>query len=262
MARQLEDYDLLPAGANETFRVTFDVYTPRPHFIILPKNRTAITSPDFRSLNDEQMRDLIRAAKSVLLHFEIPFGILSIHEGKWRKTENFHVHIHVNTERYLKILSNTLDKAIPGWEEKIPEDRKNKWPRQEGTWLRKPYKESVRDYPHEKYFQKDLDELEKKLKNQKLSRVQPYSSEAGDIEKIVYHKRHPKISFVVKTIELTKVLLAMKKYADRYGLTNAESRDYDDACHLCLYLGPGTNIVIILFLTSQLVPLTVTVGVI
>ena len=121
MARQLEDYDLLPTGANETFRVTFDLCTPRPHFIILPKNRTAITSPDFRSLNDQQMRDLIKAARFVLSHFKIPSGILSIHEGKWSTTNDFHVHIHVNTERYLEILSNTLDKAIPGWEEKIPE---------------------------------------------------------------------------------------------------------------------------------------------
>ena len=87
---ELENYDLL-RGGNNTFRVTFDWFTLRPHFIILPKNPKFIIRPDFSCLNDGQTYSLINAAQCVLSLFNIPNAILSIHRehGNRKKPRNF-----------------------------------------------------------------------------------------------------------------------------------------------------------------------------
>ena len=110
MARPLEGYDLLP-DENEPFLVTFDLYTPRPHFIILPKEPKSIQPPDFSALNDKQIVSLINVAKSVLSRFNIPNATLSIHRGSWiskpkKKTPSFLAHICVDTNVFENFQGN------------------------------------------------------------------------------------------------------------------------------------------------------------
>ena len=141
-----DDYDLLPANENNTFRVAFDFFTARPHFIILPKIR-GIPS-DFSGLTSAQKSSLIKAAHSALRVVKIRKGILSIHRGRWKsaKTEKFHAHICVDTEEYLRVL-RIRKGTIPA-----------------NDWLKsRSYEKKVREYADDRadLFRKDVNATRK-----------------------------------------------------------------------------------------------------
>ena len=226
-----DDYDLLPANENARFRVAFDFFTPRPHFIILPKIR-GIPS-DFSGLTSAQKSSLIKAAHSALRVVKIRKGILSIHRGQWKstKTKIFHAHICVDTEEYLAVLRNEIRKGtIPA------NDRLNS----------KPYQKKVREYADDRAdFWKDVNATRKLTKSNNAEHVEniqaPSSLPVG--VRLMCHPRKPLIGFFAsrngRRIQdlLREVLEAMEQFAQTHGMTNQE-----DGCHLCLYLSPGTNI--------------------
>jgi hypothetical protein len=55
---------------NNVFAVSFDFYTPRPHFMILPKNIESI-DPEFSRMTNDQTRQLIEVGISALASFRI-----------------------------------------------------------------------------------------------------------------------------------------------------------------------------------------------
>ena len=110
-------YDLLPHNSRcDTFKVNFDVYTPRPHFIILPHERSLV-GHDYNYLNSSQRLKVIKAAVELVSHNTSlkHSAILSIHTGSWISTRDmFHAHVCVDVDDYLKIYAMKKSE-IPEW---------------------------------------------------------------------------------------------------------------------------------------------------
>ena len=262
----METFDLLPyRERNSIFRVSFDFYTPRPQFVIIPMEIESI-EPEFTSMTAEQTCVLIEAAQSVLSCFRIPEGILSIHRGSWksRPAKSFHCHLCVDAERYLEIFGRKK-KAIPDWPSVTYVTRQ--W-----VWNKDPrsYAQNVRGYPYKSRFKEDVSGIVQLMEDScgetdlgiKLSRdsacsqaedstaqnpnPSPQSLLGHCLTEVVYHPSHPKIGFVGKknasVYDLHEMLWAMENFARVHGLTNVETDDKNYGCHVCLYLGPGMNI--------------------
>lgn len=231
-------YNLLEGNFdNPIFDVTFDFYSPRPHFIILTKEGASIER-EFSRITNAETQQLIKAGKSVMESFtEIDGGILSIHRGRWRsETDKIHVHFCVNVESYLQVFESRK-KAIPNWPSKqyvTKEWKKNKNPRS--------YVQNVRGYPYRYYLEKEVKAIEANSSCKPGVPLGEVPLEGG-ITKIVYHPSHPKIGFVGTKPDsiqkLQEVLWAMEKFATELGMTDLESKDENHGCHICLYLGSG-----------------------
>ena len=260
----METFDLLPGGKkNDIFRVSFDFYTPRPQFVIIPKEIESI-DPEFCAMTAEQTCILIEAAKSVLSCYRIPEGILSIHRGSWksRPAKSFHCHLCVDPEHYLKIFERKK-KAIPNWPSVAYVTRQWGWNKDPRS-----YAQNVRGYPYKSRFKEDvsgvLDLLQDSSSQAPLRMTQDGAcAQAIDFSNpsacdplvsqsllghcltgVVYHLSHPKIGFVGKknacVYDLHEMLWAIENFARAHGLTDMESDDKNYGCHVCLYLGPGT----------------------
>jgi hypothetical protein len=230
---------------NDTYAVAFDVYTPRPHFIILAKRGVSV-DPEFSRITDEQTQQLIETGKSALACFEIKRGIMSIHRGSWRTTrDKFHVHICVDVDSYLRIYESRK-KAIPNWPSREYVTKQWKWRKDPHS-----YPENVRGYPYRSYLDEEVAGIrtirkrpsgksDTKVKEKELDEERPLE---GCVTKIIYHASQPKIGFVgpkpESIQELQNLLLAMEKFAKEHNLANTESREENHGCHICLYLGSG-----------------------
>ena len=97
-------YDLLPDdNRNDIFRVTFDLFTKRPHFMLLLQPGIEDLKPD-HSLTPLQKQQLIVTARG-MLSGKISCGTLSIHRGSWisKHSTEAHFHLCVDAKTYLKI---------------------------------------------------------------------------------------------------------------------------------------------------------------
>ena len=238
-------YNLLrDDSANGTFSVAFDVYTPRPHFIILPKSDKSV-DPEFSRITNEQTQHVIETGKSALAYFKIDHGVLSIHRGSWRTTrDKFHVHICVDVESYLRIYDKRK-KDIPNWPSRDYVTKQWRWKKDPRSYV-----ENVPGYPYRSYLEDEVASIRtiRKRPSRKTetkdNAVEEEAPLEGCISKIVYHSRHPKIGFVgakpESIQEFQNVLLTMEKFAKEHDLTNMESKDENHGCHICLYLGSAT----------------------
>lgn len=241
----MAEYNLLGEKyTNDTFAVTFDVYTPRPHYIILPQKKETV-HPEFSLITDEQTQKVIKTAKSALECFNISGGVLSIHRGSWRTTrDKFHAHVCVDVDSYLRVYESRK-KLIPNWPSReyvTKQWRHSKNPRS--------YADNVRGYPYRSYLDDEVASIrtirkrptrkENIAENAELDET--FSSE-DCAKKIVYHSRHPKIGFVCKKLKSIEdhqnLLSAMEKFAQGRNLTSSNSKDENEGCHICLYFGSG-----------------------
>ena len=211
-------YNLLQGDFNNPmFAVTFDFYSPRPHFIILTKEGARIER-EFSRITNRQTQQLIKAGKSVLESFKIDGGILSIHRGAWRsETKKIHVHFCVDVESYLRVFES-LKEAIPNWPSKqyvTKEWKSSKDPRL--------YAQNVRGYPYRSYLEQEVKAIRANSSREPGVPLGEVSLEGG-ITKIVYHPTHPKIGFVgtkpESIQELQQVLCALEKFAKELRLTH------------------------------------------
>ena len=237
-------YNLLREDfANDTFAVAFDVYTPRPHFIILPEKGVSV-DPEFSNIANEQTQQLIETGKSALKCFKLDHGIMSIHRGSWRTTrDKFHVHICVDVESYLRIY-DSRKKDIPNWPSREYVTKQWKWKRDHRS-----YPENVRGYPYRSYLDGEVASIRTIRKqpssksNTKEKSVDEEAPLEGCVTKIIYHSKHPKIGFVgpkpESIQEFQNLLLAMEKFAKESDLVSTESKDENHGCHICVYLGSG-----------------------
>lgn len=266
----METFNLLPyCETNDIFRVSFDFYTPRPQFVIIPTEIESI-DPEFCAMSAEQTCILIDAVRSVMSCFRIPEGILSIHRGSWksRPAKSFHCHLCVHAERYLEIFERKK-KAIPNWPSVAYVTRQWGWNKDPRS-----YAQNVRGYPYKSRFKEDvsgvLELIKDSSRRESLGTRMPQDgacSQATDsshpspipsphnpkpwpqallgncLTKVVYHPSHPKIGFVGKrnacVFELHEMLWAMENFARAHGLTDTETDDKNYGCHVCLYFGPG-----------------------
>ena len=235
-----QQFDLLPEGKkNDIFRVTFDFYTPRAHFVILAKIGCEVPQ-DFSQLTSFQVEKMIEAATSMMSSSDIPTGILSIHRGSWfSKKSTLHAHVCVDVEQYLDIFERRKGE-IPQWPAKkyvTKQWKTNKDPRS--------YSENVKGYPHQGYFKEEVDAIYRTRASLGSAGQKSTSVQESSGLRVVYHPSHPKIGFVgakMKTTEdMTQVLNVFETFAEEYGLTSRETEDDDSGCHICLYLGAGMH---------------------
>lgn len=218
MERPTTTYDLLPSDKkNDTFRVTFDLLTPRPHFILLPKPGVEMSMD--HSLESNQKQKLIKAARDMLSSWNIDFGTLSIHRGSWisGESQTAHFHLCVDAQKYLAIFDEEKTTNFVKWFD-TPLDAL--------VWKKKYlkyYPTRVKAYPGEKYHAGAVAEI-------------MAMGNMGDSStpEVLYHPKHPKIGFLGGQNEddnFENILTNMEQYATSNNLS-----ENGGGFHLCLNL--------------------------
>ena len=224
-------YDLLPVKReNDMFRVTFDMFTPRPHFILLPKLGVQGMRKD-HSLKNKQAQQLIVTAREMLASSNISSGTLSIHRGSWmrsKKSRTAHFHLCVDVTNYLRIFEAKRHTDFFSWFKN--NDCANHWMRKIG----RSYARNVEEYPQKTYHGEDVENISDIIGKVGISE---------NTENLVYHRKHPKIGFPGNGTaeDLKNILIKMEEYAVLKKLTIRDSKDENYGCHLCLNLGSDSG---------------------
>lgn len=220
-------YASLP-GNSQTFEVTFDYYTARPHFSISIRDKKI---KQYESLTDDQKKEVIEIANATFTEFKDKntnctnaFAVLSQHCGTWYNAEhNFHAHLCVNKELFKIIFTD-----------KIAEWKDN--PRR---WKAENYISQAMSYPETNYKNNEL----KKIQNLKTKPTLPDGAKNVSLDTfsdICFHPSEPRVGFLVndKPVDSQKWLKVQQKilgFASGYKLT-----DEPDGCHVCLVLDDST----------------------
>ena len=221
-----QTYDLLQDDREDAiFRIIFDLYTARPHFILLPKPGKVLERD--HSLTTEQKQQLIAKANKMLSFYGISCGTLSIHRGSWisKKSLRAHFHLCVDAKTYLAILV-----------------QKGKYHEVNKRFFGN-FSKMVEEYPVPKYHKKEVGKILHIISKSASNSSPEEQSASENTENLLYHPEHPKIGFPGDgTTEegLRNILIEMEEYAERNNLTTINSKNEDDGCHLCLNLGSGT----------------------
>ncbi len=218
------EFDLLN-GENNLFYVTFDILTPRPHFLILPRKEANINR-DFGEMKIQEIQELIKVARIVMERYKIPSGTLSFHRGSWfsPKAKTFHAHICVDVTLYSELFRQKKDQVKSRfWSPKI---------------TRENYLDLVLEYHTKSDFEKEVATTERLPVI--LPNVEWPSVDQEGIREVL-HPSHPKIGFVGKRDEITQERLVklMDDFANKLGLTDLNATFEHDGCHVCLPLSPG-----------------------
>ena len=231
-------FDLMPSNKKcDTFKVAFDYYTPRAHFIILPRERSGT---DFNSLDKEAKLKVAKAAMAMVSCYNLEkSAVFSLHFGSWITTKNmFHAHVCVDVKDYLSVFEKKKNE-IPNWpsiQYVTKQWKASKDPRN--------YAMNVRGYPLRTYFKEEVKSVKE------YRRTKPSTSTAGDsatpsppFTAILYHPSEPRVGFAVeksarpKTAEsLLEAQEAIVKFASQSKLTDMNAKGDDNGCHVCLVL--------------------------
>ena len=235
-----EEFDLIPANKKcGTFKVEFDYYTPRAHFIISP-HKVKKNNPE---LDQNTTEKVVKSASSIVdsaLSIVSAYGleksaILSIHFGSWlTKKDELHAHICVDVKEYLDIFEGKKQR-IPGWPSPVYVTRQ--WKENKNP---SKYAENVRKYPFKSFFSDEVDAI----KNFDESD----SSRPSLPPNFRLHKSEPRFVYVNKTSQESSsresklaALKAMINFAEQNELTNIESEGDNNGCHVCLLLNEMSN---------------------
>ena len=235
-----ELFDLLPSTKKcDTFRVAFDYYSPRPHFIIVPRDRKSIAN--YLSLYPEAKLKIVKAAMEMVAHYKLQqSAILSLHFGSWgTEKHKFHAHCCVDVETYLSIFEKK-ENEIPNWPS--PKYVTREW---KASRDHRHYAINVQQYPFKICFKYELKDIKQYRQTKSLSMraADACAIPPPPFTAILYHLSEPKVGFAVeKSIRLRsgEALLeaqqAIIKFAEQSKLTNTYAEDENDGCHVCLVL--------------------------
>ena len=158
------NFSLLRDGA---FRVNFDCYTARPHFIIVLDDTSSRTYDD---LSNDQKQRVISLALEMVNNYSLDESraVLSQHCGTWYNSRyNYHAHLCVNVNKYLTILK----------------ERRNEF----NDWRHND--QCIRDYPING-MQKEVVEIGRIID----------AEEAKDVieraDNVLFHPSEPRVGFV------------------------------------------------------------------
>ena len=231
-------FDLMPENEKcDTFKVAFDYYTPRAHFIILPRDKSK-PGTDYNSLEPGARLKVVKAAMAMVSHYHLQkSAILSFHFGSWITTKNmFHAHVCADVNEYLSVYERKK-KEIPNWPSRdyvTKQWKASKDPRN--------YAINVQQYPVRTYFKEEVEAVTE------YRRSKPTKSEASHTPSppftaILYHPSEPRVGFAVeksakpKSAEsLLEAQEAIVKFASQNKLTDMNVKGDDYGCHVCLVL--------------------------
>ena len=237
--RKDEEFDLVPtAKESKIFKIVFDYYTPRAHFVILPRDGLELEGHDYSKLQEKSKLELVKAATAMISEYKLEGGsILSIHRGSWITKKNmFHAHVCAEVNEFIKVFRKK-EKEIPNWPSRnfvTRQWRASRDPRD--------YEKNVQGYPFKTYFREELQSIRelKKKDKEKGSFALPTSYDGYTL---LYHPSEPRVGFVVEkesedtsTAGYVQTLDVINKFAGEHGLTNMESSGDDKGCHICLML--------------------------
>lgn len=225
--------DLLPKSHKEkTFKVNFDLYTPRAHLIVL-FNDAEHKKRCYDTLLQEEKKNLIDAASAVVKEYKLTNkSILSLHRGSWADAPHFHAHVCVDVEGYLKVfnekkvdINNMKHFVTKNWRhDKNPEK----------------YEENARRYPYKSYRGDEIDRIDKPTNKPGEIKEDVFDAGFEEAFTLVYHPDEPRIGFQHEdgVVESYKVLETMNEFARKYGMADNGAKGDDNGCHICLLLNP------------------------
>lgn len=241
-----EPFDLLPSHAKcDTFKVVFDYFSPRAHFILVPRDRKSITH--YNSIAPGAKLKIVKAAMAMVSHYNLQkSAISSLHFGKWGSDKNkFHAHLCVDVEEYLRIYDNRKNE-IPNWPSASAVNK-------EWRACKEPthtsYVKNVRRYPFKTYFKDEVEAVTKYRRTEaRGSTVGPSAIPSPPFTAILYHPSEPRVGFAVKNCATArsaearlKAQEAIIEFASQYNLTNIDAKSEHDGCHVCLVLDEMTH---------------------
>ena len=219
-----------------TFRVNFDCYTARPHFIIVLDHTSSRTYED---LSDDQKQRVISLALEMVNNYSLDESraVLSQHCGTWYSSRhNYHAHLCVNANEYLAILEERRNEF-------------NDWPHND---------QDIRDYPIGR-LQREVEKIEKIIAAEQAKKERADNANEGadnviegadnvveGADNVLFHPSEPRVGFVDEMsnkptnpqawLEVQQRLMA---YAIEKVLLEGEG-DYN-GCHVCLVLDGKTH---------------------
>jgi len=242
-------YDLL-YGENEQFRICFDMYRPRPHYMILPKVEM---ERDFAKLQHHNKQLLIAAAELLIKNYRVSAGIFVLHRGSWVNHRSFHAHICASVDSYMDTVHEKIAE-ISDWPSRM---FVNKFWVANTRASTASYEENVRGYPFSSYFSDDVN-LVKKLKDWGYNfgaNLRSIFEHRGTQFFLTMHPSQPLIGFCCSTIQDTEkqiVLQSMENYFQQTVMayhqrvkdSNWRIETEDDikdmtGAHICLLLEKG-----------------------
>ena len=207
------------------FRVNFDCFTARPHFIIVPEEDSSIKT--YQALCDDQKKQVIDLALQMITEYKLKESraVLSQHSGSWYSSKhNYHAHLCVESEEYLRIVNENLGK-LKFWPESLPFDKIKKYPEREDE---------------KKKAVKKIEEIIDK-KSTKVT-VEAHDVTEGPYD-VLFHLSEPRVGFAVNKerkpddrnawLNVQKDLML---FASGNDLTKVDVKDDDHGCHVCLVL--------------------------
>ena len=201
------------------FRVNFDCYKARPHFIIALDDSPKTVYED---LSDDQKKKVINLALQMATEHGLreSRAVLSQHCGYWyNSTYNYHAHLCVNHEKYLGILDREKNKL------------KN--------WFHSD--EAIKKYPISQ-TKDEVDAIKKIIADKAAKDV---TKGADDV---LFHPSEPRVGFAVEVSHKPtnpqawfNVQKKMMSYATGKDLTNPKRKGNYFGCHVCLVLDGKTH---------------------
>ena len=240
-----ETFDLIPASKKcNTFKVVFDTFTPRAHFIISPRKEAKKRNPDLDQNTTQKVvisaSSIVESALSMVSAYDLKeSAILSIHFGSWlTKKDELHAHICVDVEKYLTIFKGNKQR-IPRWPS--PEYVTKQW---KASNDHNDYETNVRGYPFRIYHPNEVKDIKVYRKEFSFPTDNSDSSCPSLPPNFRLHQSEPRFLYVDGSRSRESKLAALKamiNFAERNNLTNINSEDDNDGCHVCLLLDERSN---------------------
>ena len=208
----------------DTFRVNFDCYTARPHFIIVLDHTSSWTYED---LSDDQKQRVISLALEMVNNYSLDESraVLSQHFGTWYSSKhNYHAHLCVNANEYLAIMGERRNEL-------------DRWPHND---------QHIRDYPSDGKHG-EVGKIKEIIRAKKAKDV------IEEADNILFHPSEPRVGFVDEMsnkptnpqawLEVQQRLMAYaieKVPLEGEGDYEHKDKDYH-GCHVCLVLDGTTH---------------------
>ena len=229
-----KNFDLL-YDINEFFKILFDVYTPRPHFILLAK--TDVGVKDLSKLDDKYKQGILTAADDMVKRYSLTgVNILSVHRGTWVSDHTkLHIHLCAPVDQYVDVFRRK-EREIPEWPSKRFVTKQWKASKNEHDYVK-----NVRGYPFSSYQKDDVKSIEQM---QSKGGIAPGIDGVTKYEgfTVIWHPSKPNVGFADEKGMVSKlaVLMALENFYQKYVGSKPLVGSKDNyGGHICVLFNDG-----------------------